>query len=622
MKKAVVILAAVLAGCVLVLPQSSAAAPKIALSKLHAPKKMTIDSRYTVSGRLTNRKSRSVKGPVKVSFSTVNGKLGPYIIGKRTFKVKKKSRRQFKVPITAKAPYGPGAILVVACFKGSCKTKRTTLVEKTGPTGPTGPTEPQDPGAPFVVGAPSAGDALFPVIGNGGYDATNYDIHLDYNPISNVFNPGTYSTMTATATDDLWKFSLDFQGPEIESVEVNGTPSFYERDETKLIVAPPDPISDGDSFEVTVHYDGYVNHITDPDDSREGWVRACRSGDPSPTQTDCFGSFTVSEPVGAESWFPNNNIPADKATFDTTTKVPTEAGANAWTALGTGEFMSKIANAGTGKTTWKWRETLPTSTYLTTGSVGRYSYTVGSMIDTSNNATIPLYNAYDLSANPAEVLSMTTAFAAQSPIINQFSSLFGPYPLNSGGLLGAKTTGVGYYLENQGKIHSPSPSIPLDVLAHEVVHQWFGDAVGPKSWNQIWFNEGWAQWGEWYYGSPATPAAQFTLIYATAEESDWDIPPGTLLNDPANLFAEFPTYTRPGMMIEGYRQIVGDTKFFDFAKQLQTAFAYSTVDTSDFIDLALIESGFSGAELTLLGDYFDQWLFSTDKPTITPASFP
>ena len=75
------------------------------------------------------------------------------------------------------------------------------------------------------------------------------------------------------------------------------------------------------------------------------------------------------------------------------------------------------------------------------------------------------------------------------------------------------------------------------------------------------------------------------------------------------------------MMIEGYRQIVGDTTFFGFAKQLQTDFAYSTVEASDFTDLALTESGFSGAELTLLQAYFDEWLFSTDKPTIVPDDF-
>ena len=373
--------------------------------------------------------------------------------------------------------------------------------------------------------------------------------------------------------------------------------------------------------DVIFAYSGYVTHVTDPDTSREGWVRACRTGAPSETNLTCFGSFTVSEPIGAMSWFPSNNVPADKATFDTTTTVPDEIlPVDDWTALGTGEFVSQVDNGAS--VTWKWQEVQPTSTYLTTGSVGRYSYVVDSITDASNSATFPVYNAYDLSATPTQITNMETAFAEQSDIVNLFSPLFGPYPFSSGGLLGARTTGVGYYLENQGKIHAPSPSIPLDILAHEYAHQWFGNAVGPSEWSQIWFNEGWAQWGEWYYTSPTEPATRFDDIYANAPADDWLIPPGTLDGDAANLFAEFPTYTRAGMMLEGYRQIVGDTKFFDFAKALQTNFAYSTVDAADFTSLALTNSGFTGGDLALLTDYFDQWLFLSGKPTIVPSSFP
>lgn len=668
------LLAIVLVACWFVAPGvASAANPKVTLTKMKSPAKMVQGNQYIVSGKLTNKSSRTVKGPLKASLSTVNGRLSGMKLGQMNVKVKKKSRKSFLLVVKPKVSYAADLWLLVACFKGACDTNKVRIKEQktgpagptggsgptgstgdtgtgttgatgetgatgptggTGPTGPTGgtgptgadgiPAEPADPGAPFIVGAPSGGDSLFPDIGNGGYDATNYDINLDYNPISNEFNQGTYSTMTAEATDDLWKFSLDFQGPTIQRVLVDGQPSYYERDDTKLIVAPPTPINDGDSFDVTVFYSGYINHITDPDGSREGWVRACRVTPPSPTNLTCFGSFTVSEPVGSESWFPNNDIPSDKATFDTTTMVPTELlPLNEWTALGTGELVSKVVG-GNGKTTWRWREDLPTSTYLTTGSVCRCVYNATSMTETSTSRTFPVYDTYDNSATPLQVTGITGQFALEEGIVNLFSPLFGPYPLNSAGLHFGRTTGIGYVLENQGKIHFPSLNTGVNTrftTAHEYVHQWFGDAVGPATWNQIWFNEGWAQWGEWYYEAPDVPAEQFADIYATASPEDWEIPPGTLLNDPANLFEEFPTYTRAGMMIEGYRQIVGDAIFFDFAKQIQVDFAHSTIGASDFTELALLKSGFGGAELTLLEDYFDQWLFGTTKPTVVPGSF-
>ena len=78
--------------------------------------------------------------------------------------------------------------------------------------------------------------------------------------------------------------------------------------------------------------------------------------------------------------------------------------------------------------------------------------------------------------------------------------------------------------------------------------------------------------------------------------------------DPANLFAFFPTYQRGAMTIQGYREIVGDDRFFGFARELLDRFAHGNVSTSEFIALAEEESGLGGDELALLDDYFQQWL--------------
>ena len=78
--------------------------------------------------------------------------------------------------------------------------------------------------------------------------------------------------------------------------------------------------------------------------------------------------------------------------------------------------------------------------------------------------------------------------------------------------------------------------------------------------------------------------------------------PAVLDGDPANLFSFFPTYERGAMTIEGYREIVGDdTAFFDFAKAIQTQFAYGNITTAEFIAAAKAASGFSGARLDPAG---------------------
>jgi hypothetical protein len=72
------------------------------------------------------------------------------------------------------------------------------------------------------VGARSAGDRLFPQIGNGGYDALHYDLRLAYDPATKILDGR--ATMTARATQRLRASGLDLQGFEVTSVSVDGGP--------------------------------------------------------------------------------------------------------------------------------------------------------------------------------------------------------------------------------------------------------------------------------------------------------------------------------------------------------------------------------------------------------------
>ena len=87
------------------------------------------------------------------------------------------------------------------------------------------------------------------------------------------------------------------------------------------------------------------------------------------------------------------------------------------------------------------------------------------------------------------------------------------------------------------------------------------------------------------------------------------------------MFASFPTYDRGAMTIQGYREIVGDDVFFAFVQAIQAQFAYGNISTAEFIDVALDSSGLQGADLALLNDYFQQWLYGETKPTILPEAF-
>ena len=160
---------------------------------------------------------------------------------------------------------------------------------------------------------------------------------------------------------------------------------------------------------------------------------------------------------------------------------------------------------------------------------------------------------------------------------------------------------------------------------HELAHQWFGNAVTLQTWADIWFNEGWAYWSEWYWSFQTQggddPAVIFDDLYANTPAKDWSIAPAVLGGDPANLFVFFPTYERGAMTLQGYREIVGDAKFFGLADDLLDEYRYGNISTQEFIAEAKKASGFKGAKLSLLDQYFQQWLYGETKPTILPEDF-
>lgn len=488
-----------------------------------------------------------------------------------------------------------------------------------------------------IAGERTLGDPLLPQTGNGGYDVDHYRIKLDYDPATNEFNSAT-TKIKATASAKLKEFSLDFQDLDVSKVKVNGRAAkFSQVDSTpqlssdpevtqpmKLVVKPH-PSSwpkAGREFTVKVRYSGAPEPITDPDTSIEGWIRACY---PLASPQTCDGAFVVNEPMGAQSWFPGNNYPTDKATFDTLIKVP-----NGKTALGIGELVSDDSN-GDGTKTWHWSEDDPTSTYLTTATVGDFDYTVESMTETSTGRTLPVYNAIDSSASAAQKAAIQVSLAQAPGQLNFLSDLFGPYPYDSTGAIVDRAAGVGYALEvatkpaYAGGFSSGNPSVNLGTQLHEIAHQWVGNSATLAQWSDIWFNEGWANWSEWYWdfeeNGADDPAAIFDDLYATTPDEDWEIAPAILDGDPANLFVFFPTYQRGAMTVQGYREIVGDQKFFAFVRAMVEEYAYGNISTEQFIADAKDASGFGGAKLDLLDQYFQQWLYGTTKPTILPEDF-
>ena len=429
-------------------------------------------------------------------------------------------------------------------------------------------------------GSAGLGDPFFPLAGNGGYDVSHYSLRIAYTRATNRLDG--HATIVARATQGLTRFDLDLRDfLTVSALRVNGRPAHVTQDGQELVVTPRHALRAGRTFVVGVRYGGAPEPIVDPDESIEGWV---------PTDD---GAFVVGEPQGAPGWFPANDNPRDKATYDMAIDVP--AGI---TALGNGRLVSTVTRQG--RTTWKWREDSPMASYLATATNGVFELRIS-----RTRHGLPVYDAVD----PREAAAAWPVLADEPEIVGFFSDLYARYPFEAVGAIVDHAPDVGYALESQTKPnYADAPS--LGTVVHELAHQWFGDSVTLKVWPDIWLNEGFATWSEWIYDERhggETAAAAFDAVYARpATSSIWRNAPAALPG-PDVMFSSSP-YDRGAATLQALREKVGDRTFFGILRAWYAGHRYGNATTADFIALAERRSHLA------LDQFFDVWLYQPGKP--------
>ncbi|NOT29511.1 MAG: M1 family metallopeptidase, partial [Planctomycetes bacterium] len=439
------------------------------------------------------------------------------------------------------------------------------------------------------------GDPYFPGLGNGGYDVEHYELVLDLDMASDEL--AAEVTVRARALQDLTGFALDLYGLDVHAVRVDDQDARFERTPPspgtsrdkkpfksgELVVVPAQPLAAGTLFETVVRYSGAPAVRPDPSVGflpGVGWDRKES------------GVYVVSECIGASSWYPCNDHPRDKASysFRVTVEKPYTAAANG--------VLTEILEQEE-KRTFVFEARDPMASYLATLNVAEFGVLAA---EGPRGLPIRTYHPTDASALELE------PFGRQAEVLAFLETVFGPYPFESAGAVIAYEN-LGGALECQ-TLPVYSRGCGVQVIVHELAHQWYGDCVSPALWRDIWLNEGFASYAEWLWdeheGGKAAYEAEAHEAYRRLRRGKTASPfdPGV-----ARVFSGR-VYTRGAMVLYGLRGEVGDETFFRILKTWVEAHHDGNASTQDFVQHA---ARTAGRDLT---PFFDAWLFSELTPEI------
>ena len=463
----------------------------------------------------------------------------------------------------------PGTEPVVTTTTTNAPTSTTTNTTTSSTTA----TVPRQAGA--VAGL---GDSFYPYLGNGGYDALHYEIDLDIDPVANTIQALT--TITAQATQELSEFNLDLSGLTVEDVRVNGSAAEYSRYNTELVIVPANPLAAGAEFSTEVRYSGSPEPISDPGmqffelgwHNIEGVV------------------FTASEPSGSMSWFPSNNHPTDKATFEIQLTVPEPL-----TAASNGILVEETRVDGNTTTTWRMDD--PMATYLAAVYVGDFE-----RVET-NQPDGPMIRDYVPRAHSAEIVE---ALSITPQVIRYYEDLLGPYPFDVYGSI-VMPFDLDFALENQTlSVHGLDTVNPFTV-SHEISHQWIGNSSTLDDWRETWLHEGFATYLSAMYMAEYhgwNLDERMATLHAQLADTE---PP--LEIEITEMFGSS-VYLRGALTLHALRGFAGDSVFAEILRTHHQQSAHANTNTAVFLEIVTELAGPEATELV------ESWLAENPVPEL------
>lgn len=308
-------------------------------------------------------------------------------------------------------------------------------------------------------------------------------------------------------------------------------------------------------------------------------------------------------------WFPCYDYPNDKATTEISVNVDSK-----YHTISNGILLDKAEFSNT--TTWHWVNDKPHSSYLVMLGIGNWD-----TISTSWDG-IPIISYVP----PGKKQWGENAYEQTADILKFFSEYIGyRYPWHEFRQVavqdfiygGMENTGAVVLFEGSVYDERTEPDYnATNLVAHELAHQWWGDVLTCRNWNEIWLNESFATYFQCLYTEHLLGKDEFDYnIYRNGNDA--------IKVDSTN---RKPIYIREGLTTNTYdkgsvvlnmlRYLIGDEKFRKTMNIFITKNEFKPVVTKDLSDAlhSALDEKLNNSIPANLNWFFNEWIYNAGQP--------
>ncbi|MGH9927955.1 MAG: M1 family metallopeptidase [Pyrinomonadaceae bacterium] len=427
---------------------------------------------------------------------------------------------------------------------------------------------------------------------------TNYNVSLTLDEKLTEITSARTEITILSLKDSLSQIDLDFGELPVDAVTVNNQSAQYTRSAGLINIKLSPRVRQGTSFVVAVSYHGKP---------KDGLIlTADKAGQPSAVGDNW--------PDRLHHWIPCLDHPSAKATITFSITAPARD-----LAVANGK-LSRVENTSSTTRTWTYTEAVPIPPYCMIIAVGDFA-----RVEPPTETTLLAYYV----PQPDSAYAMQ-GFAPANPSLKFFSQTVAPYPYEKLALIIGATRFGG--MENSSAIVFPSNLFNprsneqlsdvfkireglVNVTAHEIAHQWFGDSVTESTWSDLWLSEGFADYfaGLFIQHYEGEPAFQRYLKQEADTYFNYEKRTRTPIHDTdtEDLFKllNANNYQKGAWVLHMLRSELGDEPFFRGIRIYYDAHKNSTATSEDL--RAALEKA-SGRDLK---DFFARWIYGAGHPS-------